>query len=74
MGDFKLIERYEDGRVHLYNIQQDIGEQTDLAKQRPDMVDTMRSKLHGWYQEVGAKFLQAKPGQDEQPWTPDSQQ
>ena len=26
-GDYKLIERYEDGQVHLYNLKNDIGEQ-----------------------------------------------
>ena len=31
MGDWKLIERYEDGRVHLFNLRDDVGEQNDLA-------------------------------------------
>jgi len=31
MDDFKLIERYEDGRVHLYDVQNDIGEREELA-------------------------------------------
>ncbi|MCB1122971.1 MAG: sulfatase-like hydrolase/transferase, partial [Verrucomicrobiae bacterium] len=65
MGDWKLIERYEDGRVHLYNLRDDIGEQTDLAKSQPDRVADMRARLHAWYQEVDAKFLQPK-----EPWKP----
>jgi hypothetical protein len=28
----------------------------------------MRSKLHAWYQETDAKFLQKKKGQTEEPW------
>ena len=35
MGRYKLIERFEDGRVHLYDLQTDIGEQVDLAKTMP---------------------------------------
>lgn len=68
-GDFKLIERYEDGRVHLYNLKQDIGEQQDLAELHPQRVAEMRARLHDWYQDVDAKFLQQKEG-GPQPWRP----
>ncbi|MEO0448557.1 MAG: sulfatase [Verrucomicrobiota bacterium] len=66
MGDWKLVERYEDGRTHLYNLAEEIGERTDLADQHPDKVNTMRDKLHAWYQETDAKFLQPKDGLE--PW------
>lgn len=69
MGPWKLVERYEDGRVHLYNLESDIGEQHDVAEEHPDRVETMRKKLHAWYKEVDAKFLRAKPGGPE-PWQP----
>ena len=32
-GDWKLIERYEDGQSRLYNIRHDLGETKDLANQ-----------------------------------------
>ncbi len=67
-GDFKLFERYEDGKVHLYNLANDIGEQHDLADAMPEKVSSMRSLLHNWYQSVDAKFLQPKDGN--QPWRP----
>ncbi|WDQ18861.1 sulfatase [Rhodopirellula sp. P2] len=67
-GDWKLIERYEDGRVHLYNLKDDIGERNDVADQHPERVNAMRDQLHRWYKEVDAKFLQPKDGQ--QPWHP----
>jgi len=66
MGDWKLIERYEDGRVHLYNLKNDIGELNDLAPSHPNRVQAMREQLHDWYREVDAKFLQAKD-----PWRPE---
>ncbi|WP_145177016.1 sulfatase [Rubripirellula lacrimiformis] len=68
-GDYKLVERYEDGRVHLYNLNRDAGEQTDLAKQQPQRVDQMRQRLHAWYKTVDAKFLQPKDGGPD-PWRP----
>jgi arylsulfatase A-like enzyme len=68
-GDFKLIERFEDGRAHLYNLATDPGERTDLAAAQPSRVDAMRKDLHAWYQQVDAKFLQAKDGAPE-PWRP----
>jgi len=66
MGDWKLIERYEDGQLHLYNLKNDIGEKTDLAVMQPNRVASMKSKLHAWYKEVDAKFLQPKD-----PWKPE---
>ncbi|WP_236621950.1 sulfatase [Novipirellula maiorica] len=69
-GDFKLVERYEDGRVHLYNLATDIGETNDLASSMPERVDQMRTRLHRWYQSVDAKFLQEKNGN--QPWKPEN--
>jgi len=69
MGDWKLIERFEDGRVHLYNLAQDVGERKDLASQHPQRVRRMREKLHAWYRQVDARFLQPK-GDGPQPWRP----
>ena len=70
MGDWKLHERFEDGRVHLFNLKDDIGERTDLAMKHSDRVDAMRKKLHAWYKEVDAKFLRPKPNGGKQPWRP----
>jgi arylsulfatase A-like enzyme len=69
LGKYKLLERYEDGRTHLYDLSQDLGEQQDLAEQMPEKVNAMRDLLHSWYREVDAKFLQPKPGGPE-PWKP----
>jgi arylsulfatase A-like enzyme len=69
LGDWKLIENYEDGSVQLYNLRADIGERTDLAAAEPARVKTMRARLHAWYRETGAKFLSAKPD-GPQPWKP----
>lgn len=68
-GDWKLIERFEDGRVHLYNLKDDIGEKQDLASKFPKQVASMRKKLHHFYKETDAKFLRAKEN-GPQPWRP----
>ncbi len=71
MGDWKLLERFEDGRVHLYNLADDIGEKNDLAEKYPHRVESMRAKLHAWYKQVDAKFLRQKqPGSGPMPWRP----
>jgi hypothetical protein len=67
-GDWKLIESFEDGHAQLYNLSDDL-EREDLAEEHPDRIAALREKLHAWYGEVGAKFLEAKPGGPE-PWRP----
>ncbi|HAY80971.1 MAG TPA: sulfatase [Planctomycetaceae bacterium] len=68
-GKWKLIERFEDGSIQLYDLQADLGERTNVADDNPDLVQTLRRKLHAWYQDVDAKFLRSKPGGLE-PWRP----
>ena len=69
MGPWKLVERFEDGQVHLYNLEDDISERKDLASEHGDRVRAMRQRLHVWYREVGAQFLRPLEGGPD-PWTP----
>jgi arylsulfatase A-like enzyme len=55
-GDWKLIEWFEDHRLELFNLAQDLGEQTDLAAREPQRVEQLRSELQAWQRRVGAKF------------------
>ena len=55
-GDFKLIARYDDGSVELYNLATDIGETTDLSNSSPEMARRLRRKLDAWLEESGAKM------------------
>ncbi|MBT5928370.1 MAG: sulfatase [Verrucomicrobia bacterium] len=68
-GDWKLIERFEDGQTHLYNLRHDLGETEDLANQYPERTNEMRKDLHAWYQNVDAKFLQPMD-KGPMPWRP----
>ncbi len=69
-GDWKLIERFEDGRTHLYNLANDVGERNDLAKENTDRVARMRESLHQWYKQMDAKFLYPLDNAGPMPWRP----
>nr|HMQ20909.1 sulfatase-like hydrolase/transferase [Planctomycetota bacterium] len=71
LGTWKLIERLEDGRVHLFDLADDIGEQQDVAGKHPDRVKHMRELLHAWYRKMDAKFLREHNGAT--PWRPKQQ-
>ncbi|MBN1505941.1 MAG: sulfatase [Sedimentisphaerales bacterium] len=60
-SDFKLIESYEDGRLELYNLRADLGEQHDLSAEMPDKAAELRQMLHQWRQEVGAVMPKPNP-------------
>lgn len=56
LGDWKLIEWYEDQRVELFNLKDDIAETHDLANAEPERVQELQKLLSDWRLEVGAKF------------------
>lgn len=70
-GDYKLVERYEDGRLHLYDLSTDLGEKIDVKAKHPELVASMKESLHNWYNEVDAQFLRAKPD-GPNPWHPEA--
>ncbi len=53
-GDWKLLEFFEDGRVELYNLREDIGEQHDLAAKFPEIAKKLHEKLKAWRAEINA--------------------
>jgi len=60
-GKWKAIEFFEDGRVELYDLDADIGEEHDLAAQEPDLARRLVGMLHAWQEEVGARHPE-RPG------------
>jgi hypothetical protein len=56
MGDYKLLEFFDDDTVELYNLREDLSERTDLAKEKPELAAEMRKRLHAWREESGAKM------------------
>jgi len=53
-GDFKLLEFFEDGRLELYNLKEDIGESQDLAAKMPDKTQELHALLKAWRKRLGA--------------------
>jgi arylsulfatase A-like enzyme len=58
---WKLIFYHEDGRYELYNLEEDIGEQNDVADRHPDRLASMKSRLQAWLTETSAKFPKPDP-------------
>jgi arylsulfatase A-like enzyme len=52
-GDWKLLLDGDD--LLLYNLRTDIGERTDLAKERPDLVAKLRPLISEWEKDVDAE-------------------
>ena len=55
---WKLIHYYEDGRDELYQLSKDVGEQNDLAANKPELLQTMRKELDNWLKDTSARIPQ----------------
>jgi hypothetical protein len=63
-GDDKLILFFEEGRVELYNLKNDIGETRDLAGVEVAKAAAMRRRLEAWLRETGAQIPAKNPQYD----------
>ena len=82
-GDYKLIEHFEDNRLELFNLREDIGETTNLCEQEPELARDLHQRLVAWCESVEAKIPQQnanydamfagemKPGHGPGPFLPD---
>lgn len=64
-GDWKLIHYWEDGHNELYNLTQDIHEDSNLAILQPKLTQKMYEILMSWLKEVEAKQPSIDPLYDE---------
>jgi arylsulfatase A-like enzyme len=53
---WKLIYFYEDHRIELYNLSEDIGERNDLAKVETQKADYLKNKLMKWLSDTQASM------------------
>ena len=67
-GDYKLLEFFEQDRLELYNLKQDLGEKHDLASQHPQLVAELHKQLSDWRSRTGA--LMARPKSADELATP----
>ena len=56
LGDWKLIEWFEDGRLELYHLATDPGERTNLADREAVRVRELHDLLVAWRAEMDAKM------------------
>jgi arylsulfatase A-like enzyme len=55
-GNWKLIRRYETGKLELYNLADDLSEKNDLAQQHPEICQRLNTKLDSWLKACNAKM------------------
>ncbi|MFQ6036670.1 MAG: sulfatase [Sedimentisphaerales bacterium] len=63
-GRWKLIEFFEDDRLELYNLQDDIAEKNNLATEMPERAAQLQQRLAAWRKSVGAKMPAPNPNFD----------
>lgn len=61
---YRLVEFFEDGRLELYDLQNDIGERDDLAKAKPKLVEKLHGQLKAWRSRVNAQLPTLNPNYD----------
>jgi arylsulfatase A len=60
-GDWKLVERFEDGGLELYDLRSDPGETRDLAGSEKERAGRLREMLAVWRKDVGAQMPRPNP-------------
>ena len=60
-GHWKLIEFFEDGRVELYNLKDDLREKNNLASKMPDKAKELRQMLERWRKEADVQMPKPNP-------------
>jgi len=63
-GAWKLIELYEDGRLELYNLLDDVGESRNRVSEEPELAQQMHGLLVQWREAVDAQMPRPNPDYD----------
>jgi len=61
IGDFKLVELYESGKLELYNLKEDISESNDLSGKMKGKTTEMQHQLIEWRKKMNAQMPTANP-------------
>ena len=61
MGDWKLIEFYEDSRLELFNLKADPSETTNLVNRNSQKARELHARLKSWRLEVNALMPDPNP-------------
>ena len=61
LGDWKLLEFFEDNHIELYNLKEDVEEKNNLEKENPEKAKELLELLIEWRQEVDAPMPSPNP-------------
>ena len=64
LGDYKLIEFFEDNHIELYNLKDDMSEANNIAAAHPDIAEQLLTSLHTWQHNVNARMPAPNPDYD----------
>lgn len=61
LGEYKLLEFFEDGRLELYDLVRDVGQAHDLAAERPELASQLHERLRAWRESLAAPLPRLRP-------------
>ena len=61
LGDWKLIQYYEDNRIELYNLAEDVSESRNVAAAHPEKVQELHSRLVSWLHDADVQMPVPNP-------------
>jgi arylsulfatase A-like enzyme len=61
MGNYKLIDNFEKGRLELYDLSNDISEKHDISSSNTEKVKELYNMLIEWRTRTGAKMMEPNP-------------
>lgn len=64
LGDWKLIEYFEDSHLELYNLKEDIGEANDLSKINIAKAEELKKLMVAWRKKVKAQMMTTNAAYD----------
>ncbi len=70
-GDWKLIEFFQDGRLELYNLREDPGEDENVARRESHRTERLHKMLLRWREEMEAVIPEPNPEYDPADWPSD---
>ncbi|MBE9463980.1 sulfatase [Dyadobacter subterraneus] len=61
LGNYKLVESYETGKLELFNLENDISESKDLSAKLPSKTKELAQLLKNWRKQVNANMPEINP-------------
>jgi arylsulfatase A-like enzyme len=65
-GKWRLIQNYQTNTYELYNLENDIGEQHNMAETEPEIREELIQDLEKWKKKVGAQMPMPNPDYDKE--------